>query len=338
VTLETGLIRRHFQLLAALCLVSVAATCSRENPSSRGFAGTWVMTLGERNFIVLTLENKGNTYSGDLNRPEDFETSDGTRFSHISSGSTREVLVSASVENAHLGFVTENADDPEDRSEYDMTLTGEDQASIKVVGIPIEAWSFTRSRDAEPPTVSADWNPESSYSQRDNADSNAEMKRIYEDDQNARQNPGDISEQEWIAIGRHDAERRSQTRKLLADGELHTGEDFTRAAFIFQHGGTSDDYLLAHTLAMVAVTKGDESASWIGAASLDRYLQSIEQPQIYGTQFGRDSEGTTTQQPYNRDLIADALRHQLGVPSLATQQEQLQYWTEQFKSAAAKSK
>ena len=106
---------------------------------------------------------------------------------------------------------------------------------------------------------------------------------------------------------------------------------------MFQHGSTSDDYLLAHTLAMIAVAKGDASALWIGSASLDRYLQSIGKPQIYGTQFKRDSDANATQQPYDRDLIQNALRRQLGVPSLAAQQEQLQYWTEQFKSANEKN-
>ena len=336
------MMRHPSQLLAVLCLLFVAAACSQDNSSSQKFAGTWVMSLGQRTFIVLTLKNTGDTFAGSLSRPEDFTTSDGIRYSQISPGTTTEVIVSASLENAHLHFVTEDPDDKEDRSEYAMTLTGKDQASITIPDVPIEAWSFTRIRDAKPPTVSADWDPERSYSQDDgavsDAVSNAEMKRIHEADQEPRQNPGDISDEEWAVIARQDAERQSQTRKLLADGELHTGEDFTRAAFIFQHGSTSDDYLLAHTLAMIAVAKGDESASWIGTASLDRYLQSLGTPQIYGTQFSRDSDGTATQQPYNRDLIADALRRQLGVPSLAAQQEQLQYWTEQFKSAAAESK
>ncbi len=41
-----------------------------------------------------------------------------------------------------------------------------------------------------------------------------------------------------------------------------------------------DDYLLAHTLAMIAVAKGDEGSLWIGTATLDRYLQSVGKPQI----------------------------------------------------------
>jgi hypothetical protein len=324
-----------------LCLLFVAAACTQDDSSSQKFTGTWVMNLGERTFIVLTLKNKGDSFTGDLIRPENFETSDGLRFSHISPGHTREVIVSASLQNDHLHFVTEDPNDTEDKSEYDMTLSGKDQASIQATDVPIEAWSFTRVRDAKPPMVSADWDPRRSYSQEDSEDSavsNAEMMRIFQDDQAARQDPGNISDQEWTVIGRQDAERQSQTRKLLADGQLHTGEDFTAAAFIFQHGSTPDDFLLAHTLAMIAVAKGDESALWIGSATLDRYLQHIGQPQIYGTQFKLDPDDPATQEPYDRDLIDDALRRRLGVPSLAAQQEQLRHWTEQFKPAAAKSK
>lgn len=88
----------------------------------------------------------------------------------------------------------------------------------------------------------------------------------------------------------------------------YTAEDFTRAAFVFQHGCTPDDYLLAHTLAMVAVGKADENALWIGTATLDRYRHSTGKAQIYGTQFKANPDGTATQEAYNRALVSDALR------------------------------
>jgi hypothetical protein len=108
-------------------------------------------------------------------------------------------------------------------------------------------------------------------------------------------------------------------------------------ALIFQHGSTPDDFLLAHTLAMIAVAKGDNSAQWIGAATLDRYLHSIGKPQIYGTQFSSDSKSNSSQESFNRDLIADSLRRQLGVPPLAAQQERFEQLIEQMKAAPAKS-
>jgi hypothetical protein len=122
-------------------------------------------------------------------------------------------------------------------------------------------------------------------------------------------------------VGRQDEQRRVAVTELLKQGKLHTGEDFEHAAFLFQHGGTPDDYLLAHTLAMVAVARGRSAAIWIAAATLDRYLQNIQQPQIYGTQFTWKDNAPTTQEPYHRELISDSLRRALGVPPMAQQEE-----------------
>lgn len=146
------------------------------------------------------------------------------------------------------------------------------------------------------------------------------MQRISEADQKDRQ--ASIGKIDWTVVSKSDAARREATAKLLSDGKLHTGEDFERAAFVFQHGDTPDDYLLAHTLAIVAVSRGQSGAIWIASATMDRYLNSIHQPQIYGTQFWTKPNEPTTQEPYNRGLISDALRRFLVVPSLATQEEQ----------------
>ena len=150
---------------------------------------------------------------------------------------------------------------------------------------------------------------------------NVEMASIYEDDQKARQN-GPATRADWDAIGTADKVRRERVAALLAAGALHTPDDYRKAAFVFQHGEQSDDYLLAHTLALVAVAKGDQGAAWIAAATLDRYLQSVGQPQIYGTQF-LGAGTATTQKPYNQPLISDALRTELGVPTQASHSEQL---------------
>ena len=81
--------------------------------------------------------------------------------------------------------------------------------------------------------------------------------------------------------------------------------------------------LLAHTLAMVALKKGRPDAIWIAAATLDRYLQNIGKPQIYGTQFQTpNGPGRTTQEPYDRATVSDALRDELDVPALKDQDAQ----------------
>ena len=149
--------------------------------------------------------------------------------------------------------------------------------------------------------------------------SNAEMAAIFEADQ-ADRRPGGANI-DWAAVTPRDAARRTRTLHLLNAGALRSGDDFHHAAFVFQHGETADDILLAHTFAVLAAARGRADAAWIAAASLDRYLQRIGQPQIYGTQFRTPPGQPTTQEPYNRTLVSDALRQALGVPAQAQQEE-----------------
>ena len=154
----------------------------------------------------------------------------------------------------------------------------------------------------------------------------AEMARIFAEDQAVRQNakPGQFRD---IATVRKmiadDAARRTRTRTLLDSGRLTTAEDYYAAAFVFQHGSKPDDFLLAHTLALVATARGMKEASWIAAATLDRYLQVIGQKQIYGTQSREAKDMPLTREPYDRALVPDSLRTALGVPTLAEQDRKL---------------
>ena len=128
---------------------------------------------------------------------------------------------------------------------------------------------------------------------------------------------------DWFnKIGPRDAQRRKQVMDLVSRGAAHTGQDFEEAAFIFQHDERPDDFLLAHPLATVAIAKGSAKSRWIAAATLDRYLQKIQQPQIYGTQYfiGPNQGDKFTQEPYNRQLVPDSLRaaYVRGGPSSTT--------------------
>jgi hypothetical protein len=138
-------------------------------------------------------------------------------------------------------------------------------------------------------------------------------------------------------VNSRDALRRAEAKLLLAAGELKTAQDFHDAAFIFQHGHSPDDYLLAHILAIEAIVKGDASSKWIAAATLDRYLQAIGQRQVFGTQYLSKSylyllqhkddpnavnspeaqQKGMTQDPYDRTLVPDALRGDFCVPAQA---------------------
>jgi hypothetical protein len=148
--------------------------------------------------------------------------------------------------------------------------------------------------------------------------SNAEMKAIFDADQADRQ---DVSKIVPMELQRADLARRTRVKALLDAAALQTGDDFWHAAFVFQHGGDADSYLLAHTLATVAIARGRTSATWIAAASLDRYLQKIGQKQIYGTQYRMPGEEPATQEPYDRTLVSDALRKLIGVPVQAEQEK-----------------
>ena len=150
-------------------------------------------------------------------------------------------------------------------------------------------------------------------------DSNAELKKIVEEDQAVRTVQ---SKADWKPISRTDADRRAVVRKMIDAGQLHTAEDYRGAALVFQHGSKADDYLLAHSLAVIAAAKGDKVGTWLAAATLDRYLQAKKQPQIYGTQFSFTDNTPASQEPYNKTLITDELRKQLGVATLEEQQAQ----------------
>jgi len=326
--------------LCVACFFASAAGCSRVEPARTKFGGTWTMNLGARTFLVLMLRENSGTITGTLARPEHFQTSNvGFHFTQISAATVREPVVDASVQNGRLHLVTVSPKDKHDTSAYDLTLTGKDEATLKLADAPFDPWLVRRIPVGDQASVSTDWEPARSYSQEEGKAPSAEMQRIFDADQKGRQDFASLSPEQRGALGAQDAERRDQTRSLLAAGRLHTGEDFKRAAFVFQHGDKPDDYLLAHTLAMVAVANGDADAIWIGAATLDRYLQAVGKPQIYGTQFKFDSNQTTTQEPYDRALVSDALRRQLDVPAQAVQVEQFKHlMADSRPSAAAKAK
>ncbi len=70
---------------------------------------------------------------------------------------------------------------------------------------------------------------------------------------------------------------------------------------------------------MTAATKGEPYAKWLAAATLDRYLQSVKQPQVFGTQLRRAEDGTWTLEPYDRSVISDSVRAAWCVISLEEQ-------------------
>ena len=144
---------------------------------------------------------------------------------------------------------------------------------------------------------------------------NVEMASIYTADQKDR--GSSLEKVNWTVVTPRDAIRRKRVREMIAQGALRTGKDYERAAYVFQHGETPEDILLAHVLAITALGKGNQKARWLSAATLDRYLHRQKQPQVFGTQFVNRDESKQegwTMEPYNRELIAPSLLEANCVP------------------------
>jgi len=163
-------------------------------------------------------------------------------------------------------------------------------------------------------------------------DDNAALKAIFIADQRDRGNdpfarPGDPQPValSGAAIRKNDDERDGEVRRMLNEGSIRTGTDFYRAALVYQHSGTPEGFLLAHVLATVALSKGNQSALWLSASSLDRYLITIGKKQLFGTQFHGVPKPDTSkdyeyvQDPIEPNLLNDVLRAQLCVSPLAAQ-------------------
>ena len=137
------------------------------------------------------------------------------------------------------------------------------------------------------------------------------MEQLFSADQTARQLP--VSDPH--KLNTDDAARRVEVLEYILNGQIHTARDLVYAAFIFQHGDCSEHYHFANRLAQIAMDTGYSDARWIYAATLDRYLMSIGQPQKFGTQYTWvDGE----YQLYPVDpTTTDAEREKYNVPSLS---------------------
>ena len=258
---------------------------------------------------------------GYLLRPEhfDMQSPGGTvlHWSKITNTSVREPVVSAGLHDGELTLVDESPAKSGEQSAFRLRRIDSSHIAFRLFA-PLEPLRMERA-GTDTPVLASDWDEARSYSEEDFVADSPEMKRIVDADQADRK---DGLHTDLSVVGKADEARRQATATLLRDGKLHTGHDYESAALVFQHGGSPDDFLLAHTLAMVAISKGQSGAVWIASATLDRYLQNIHQPQIFGTQFHTTGKEPSTQEPYNRGLVSDALRGQLGVPSQAEQEKQ----------------
>lgn len=201
-------------------------------------------------------------------------------------------------------------------SYYSDGITAE-YLTLSAFGIKVEPLLLVR----EAPNASmGSWDQNQTYPTSLYRATNVEMTAIFDADQTSRQTwpPKDFAMQSEA-----DRQRRVRTGELLDQGLLHSADDLYHAAFVYQHGDNEADYLKAHVLATAAVARGKAAAKWIAAATLDRYLLAIGRPQVFGTQYMTPKDKATTQEPYDRTAISDALRAAMGVPSLNLQTQTL---------------
>jgi hypothetical protein len=123
----------------------------------------------------------------------------------------------------------------------------------------------------------------------------------------------------WAVVAPRDRARLARMAELLEAGAVHTGQDFHYAAVLYEHGTRPSDYLTAHVLAMAALERGRTEAQQLAAASLDRYLLSIGQRQVLGTQFAR-VDGRIEQPDYDREALPESVRSAVGQSREALEQ------------------
>jgi hypothetical protein len=142
-----------------------------------------------------------------------------------------------------------------------------------------------------------------------------ELTKLYNDDQDDRVfHPGQTID--WEAVGIRDEQRELRVKQLLATGSLDSGVDYYHAAMVLQHASSPDDFLLAHDLCVIAISKGEGKAKWLAAASMDRFLVSIGRSQRFGTQFQSKKSFRPPMLVSVDPSVPDTLRKELDVPTL----------------------
>lgn len=301
---------RWFLVAFGICALTLGASVSAAELTE----GRWAVRVGDRPIMVLELRKdtraKGG-WVGSLVRPRHF-TVTATTFRDVRGPVIAEPIVEAHPTADVIELTFRDSSGELVKMVWQPLEGG--GGDLKVVDWPISPFHFQSASTSD--RVNSAWDSSMAYVPTRKFTDSGEMKAIFEADQAIRASSIEIDS---AVASSQDAKRRAQTRTLLNANKLSSGNDFWRAAFVLQHGDKPQDYLTAHTLAMIAEARGRPDATWIAAATLDRYLQSIGQKQIYGTQYETPSGKATTQEPYDRDLISDSLRDALGVPPVAAQ-------------------
>lgn len=147
---------------------------------------------------------------------------------------------------------------------------------------------------------------------------NTELQELFKSDQEDRENH--LSSKD---INYNDSIREARVYELLDSNKVVTAEDYNTAALIFHHGEDSVAYAMAVKLMKKSIELDSTRNKWFLAAITDRYLLSINKPQIYGTQYKRLEGRKVIQENMDTTQISDAVRIEYGVETLAEQKMKL---------------
>jgi len=153
---------------------------------------------------------------------------------------------------------------------------------------------------------------------------NLKLEEIFSEDQRDRERVYDTPE-DVSKLKERDKNRRKRIYVMMDLGEVRTKRDLYHAAVILQHGDDPSDFLTSHRLAALAAILGHRTSRWLMAAALDRYLMSIGQGQVYGTQFEYNPADKRYQLklPVLEALILPFEKETLGVPAVNDRLAQL---------------
>ncbi len=153
---------------------------------------------------------------------------------------------------------------------------------------------------------------------QDKVGDNQELIEMFKSDQADRTNHIDRSIRQ-----KNDSIREARVYELLDSNKVRTSADYTNAALIFHHGEDSIAYGMAVKLMKKSIELDSTKNKWFLAAITDRYLLSINKPQIYGTQYKRLEDNIVVREELDSTKITDAERIEYKVETLAEQREKI---------------
>ena len=155
-------------------------------------------------------------------------------------------------------------------------------------------------------------NPVAARARVTGATNNAELQKMRDEDQADRE--GEIDQAKMARMQVNDSVRQTRTLEMIEEGAPKTGRDMHNAATVLQHGGTPENYRLAHELSIAAIALGDTTALWLVSRSYDRMLLSMGHRQRLNTQYGG---ADAKPMPLDSTGVNDRIRVALGSRRLA---------------------